>query len=446
MNPFLPPSWHIPDGEAHVFGGGLFLYGSCDQSKEQFCSGEYYVAHTRDLCHWQIGGPSFRAADAPWRGKSQAHSSVSGVKSFDELPQHIRDFLPDSARQIPIEEIVRAIEESARKDLPKETLLYAPDAAQKNGKTFLYLCMSDDSEGVAVSDSPAGPFTGAVQLKTDKSGKPITGIDPAVFVDRDGQAYYYWGQFRASCARLTPDMTALEEDSIVEGILTEGTHHFHEGSSMRRRGDTYYYVFADSSRGKPTCLGYATGKSPMGPFTYQGVIIDNAGCDPGAWNNHGSIEEFNGHWYVFYHRSSGNSQYGRRACMEPIQFNAQGLIAEVKPTSQGAGAPFGPGEAIPGYTACEVEGGAYVAEDTLVVPQGGGSALFRYVRCEAPARTLNLSGSGTALVEAFANGNSVGRGRIEDGTIPIELPPGTYELKLVFRETRDVELSALTLE
>lgn len=446
MNPLLPPKWHIPDGEAHVFDGELYLYGSCDQSKEQFCSGEYYVAHTRDLRHWQIDGPSFRAADAPWRGKSQMHSSVSGVKSFDELPQHIRDFLPESARQIPIEEIVRAIEESARKDLPKETLLYAPDAAQKNGKTYLYLCMSDDSEGVAVSDSPTGPFKDALQLKTDKSGTPVAGIDPAVFVDRDGQVYYYWGQFRASCARLTPDMTALEEDSIVESVLTEETHHFHEGSSMRRRGDTYYYVFADSSRGKPTCLGYATGKSPMGPFTYRGVIIDNAGCDPQSWNNHGSIEEFNGQWYVFYHRSSGNSQYGRRACAEPIQFDEQGLIPEVKPTSQGAGEPFGLGETIPAYTACQVDGGIYTAEDSLVVPQSGSSAVFRYVRCETPAQKLSISGGGAALVEVFADETSVGRGQMEDGAIPIALLPGLYELKLVFLEAQDVEISSLTLE
>lgn len=404
------------------------------------------MAHTRDLRRWRIDGPSFRAADAPWRDKSQMHSSVSGVKSFDELPQHIRDFLPESARQIPIEEIVRAIEESARKDLPKETLLYAPDAAQKNGKTYLYLCMSDDSEGVAVSDSPTGPFSDAVQLKADKSGAPVTGIDPAVFVDKDGQAYYYWGQFRANCARLTPDMTALDEDSVMESVLTEETHHFHEGSSMRRRGDTYYYVFADSSRGRPTCLGYATGKSPMGPFTYRGVIIDNAGCDPQSWNNHGSIEEFNGQWYVFYHRSSGNSQYGRRACAELIQFDEQGLIAEVKPTSQGIGEPFGLGEAIPAYTACQVDDSAYTATDLLVVPQSGGSAMFRYVRCETPAQKLSISGRGAALVEVFADETSVGWGRMEDGAIPIALSPGVHELKLVFHEAQDVEIRSLTLE
>ncbi len=446
MNPILPSAWYIPDGEAHVFDGELYLYGSCDQSREQFCSKEYYVAHTRDLRHWQIDGPSFQSADAPWRGNSQMRSSASGVKSFDELPQHIRDFLPDFARQFPIEEIVRAIEESARKDLPKETLLYAPDAARKNGKTYLYLCMSDDTEGVAVSGSPTGPFTGAVQLKTDRSGVPVTGIDPAVFVDRDGRGYYYWGQFRASCARLTPDMTALCEDSLVEGVLTEEAHHFHEGSSMRRRGDTYYYVFADSSRGKPTCLGYATGSSPMGPFTYRGVIIDNAGCDPQSWNNHGSIEEFGGQWYVFYHRSSGNSQYGRRACVEPIRFDEQGLIPEVKPTSQGAGDPFNLGDVIPAYTACQVEGGAYVAEDSLAVPQSGGSATFRYVKCDTPAHALRIACRGAGSVEVFANDVSVGHGRVQDGVVPMILSPGLCELKLVFHETQGVVIYSLTLE
>lgn len=306
--------------------------------------------------------------------------------------------------------------------------------------------MSDDSEGVAVSDSPSGPFTDATQLKTSKSGSPITGIDPTVFVDRDGQAYYYWGQFRASCTRLTPDMMTLDEDSVVDGVLTEEIHHFHEGSSMRRRGDTYYYIFADSSRGSPTCLGYATGKSPMGPFTYRGVIIDNARCDPGSWNNHGSIEEFNGQWYVFYHKSSGNSQYGRRACVEPIRFDEQGLIAEVKPTSQGAGAPFGLGETIPAYTACEVEGGAYVAEDSLMVPQSGGSAVFRYLQNDAAAHVLRLTCKGAGMAEVFADGSLVGRGIVEDGKIPMTLPPGCWELKLKFCEVQGLEVAALLVE
>lgn len=449
MNPILPPAWHIPDAEAHVFDGELYLYGSCDKTREHYCSEEYYVVHTKDFCHWQIEGPSFRTSDVPWRNTSKHHSSVSSVTCFDELPQHIKAFLPESARQVPIEQIVRAIEENAAQNAPKESLLYAPDAARKDGRTYLYFCMSDDSEGVAVSDSPVGPFSDAVQLKTDKTHTALSGIDPAVFVDEDGQVYYYWGQFGAKCARLMPDMITIDEDSIVENVLTEETHHFHEGSSMRKRGGIYYYVFADSSRGKPTCLGYATGTSPLGPFVYRGVIIDNAKCDPKSWNNHGSIEEVNGQWYVFYHKSCGNSEYGRRTCMEPIEFDEQGLIAEVKPTSQGGGTPFDLEEQIPAYTACEVDGGAYVSDadegNALVFPHGDGKAVFRYLRCDKTSRELRLFGEGNAHIEILADGVLVGWGRMEDEVIPVTLKPGIYELELVFRETRNLKVNAVSL-
>ena len=70
---------------------------------------------------------------------------------------------------------------------------------------------------------------------------------------------------------------------------------------------------------------------------------------------HGSIEEFHGQWYVFYHRSSGNCRANRRLCVEKICFNDDGTIDEVRMTSQGAGEPFAPGEAIEGWRACEVE-------------------------------------------------------------------------------------------
>ena len=90
-------------------------------------------------------------------------------------------------------------------------------------------------------------------------------------------------------------------------------------ASIRKIGDWYYLVFADDSRNhKPTCLGYAMSKNPMGPYTYKGVIIDNIGADPAVWNNHGSIEMFDGQCYVFYHRSSHNSQKFRKACIEPV--------------------------------------------------------------------------------------------------------------------------------
>lgn len=85
---------------------------------------------------------------------------------------------------------------------------------------------------------------------------------------------------------------------------------------------------------RSTCLGYATSDTPLGPFTYRGVIIDNYGCDPAVWNNQGSIAEINGRWYVFYHRSTHGSIYSRRVCMEPITFLPDGTIPEVEMTSQ----------------------------------------------------------------------------------------------------------------
>ena len=387
-NPILPLQCHIPDGEAHVMTDGkVYLYGSFDKAADSFSSEEYMVAFSEDMRNWTVTEhPAFTVNDAPWAegSVSKVHSALSSVKSFDDLPAHIRQMLPNGARQVPIAEIVAAIEQQAEAGLPKEIRLYAPDAIEKDGKYYLYFCMSDDSEGVAVSDAPTGPFKGAKKL-------PVVGIDPAVFVDDDGSAYYYWGQFTANGARLNPDMMSLDEGSIVEGIITEQEHHFHEGSSMRKRGDTYYYVFADTSRGRPTCLGYATSKSPLGPFTYQGVIIDNGDCDPKSWNNHGSIEEINGQWYVFYHRSSGNSQFMRRACCEPIFFDENGLIPEVKMTSQGAGEPLRLGEAIPACLACGFTGSSYLAENGSIVLLPEGNAVLRYVAAEREPKQLRLT-------------------------------------------------------
>ena len=109
---------------------------------------------------------------------------------------------------------------------------------------------------------------------------------------------------------------------LYTDLITEAEHGFHEGASIRKRNGIYYLVYADISRGRPTCLAYATSRSPLGPFTKGGIIIDNTGCDPETWNNHGSIAEFNGQWYIFYHRSSQASNFNRRVCVEPIHFNA----------------------------------------------------------------------------------------------------------------------------
>lgn len=128
---------------------------------------------------------------------------------------------------------------------------------------------------------------------------------------------------------------SLKANTINRSLINEKDHGFHEGSSIRKRNGIYYFVYADISRGRPTCLGYCTAVHPLGPYTKRGIIIDNTGCDPMSWNDHGCIAKIRDQWYVFYHRSTNNSFYSRRACIEKISFDGDGSIPEVGMTSQG---------------------------------------------------------------------------------------------------------------
>lgn len=306
MNPILPFQYFIPDVEAHVWPDGrLYGYGSQDISgNHSYCSDTYRVFSTGDMLSWQDHGISLRScgdsSDTPWSTAD----------------------------------------------------LYAPDCAHLDGKYYLFFCQQDRSQAVAVSDSPTGPFTDATTL-------PIVhedAIDPAVFVDDDRQAYLYWGQYSLRAARLNHNMRSIDESTLNTRLMNEEEHGFHEGACMRKRGDTYYLVYCDSARGKATCLSYARSNSPIGPFEKGGVIIDNSGCDPDNWNNHGSIVEFLGQWYVFYHRSSQGSNFNRRVCVEKIEFDDLGHIAEVEMTTQGAEDPISASRAIDASRACLLQG------------------------------------------------------------------------------------------
>ena len=264
----------------------LFVYGSSDDDPSYYCSKHYDVFSTEDMIHW-TGGRSFSSSEVPYN---------------DEM-------------------------------------LYAPDCIEKDGKYYLFYSQSGSGsvEGTAVSDSPYGPF---------RDGRPLEGagqIDPSVFIDDDGQAWLFWGQFSAKCARLNPDMRSIDPSTIKDGIITEKEHHFHEGIQAFKHNGTYYLVFADiSRRGMPTCLGYATSDKVTGPYKYRGVIIDNYGCDPSVWNNHGSVVRFKDRWYVFYHRSTCGTVTMRNSCAEPIEILPDGTIPEVEMTSTGAGLPLDP--------------------------------------------------------------------------------------------------------
>lgn len=441
-NPVLPPYWHIPDSEAHVMPDGkLYIYGSYDDGKHVYCSNRYYVVSTPDMEHWTIHDSSFDSSRISWAedpdsphypGIDWEHPSPFIQKMIREKP----DAHPDLVKEEEKENGGNAMEHG-----DEGHLLYAPDCIEKDGKYYLYFCMDDDREGVAVSDRPEGPFDNAVQF-------PCGGIDPAVFVDDDGQAYYYWGQIYSHGVKLNEDMMSFRQEEVVDHLVTEEKHYFHEGSSMRKIGDTYYYVFADVERGKPTSLGYATGKSPLGPFEYRGIIIDNADCDPDSWNNHGSIECVNGQWYIFYHRSSRGTERFRRLCIEPITINPDGSIDEVKMTSQGAGDPFGAGEEIMGYQACGLKGTVFSAPDEngteyLTEISDGDEAVFRYVESENGFSEIRMEAEGSGTVEILMNGKSAGKVRIEGGKqmeTQISAEPGLSEVVLKFSGTERLKI------
>ncbi len=332
MNPLLPRTDFIPDAEARVMPDGrLYLYGSMDRSgRKDYCGEQYKVFSTGDpkLEEWTDHGVSF----------------ANGAG--DDLT-----WMPG-------------------------TPLYAPDAVERGGRYYLYMCGAGAFEGVAVSDKPQGPFGKA---------KPVLhadgdGIDPAVFIDDDGQAYYLWGQFHLRGAKLKDDMASLDEGSIVTNLLTEQRHGFHEGASMRKRNGLYYIVYTDISRGKATCMSYAVSEKPLGPYKKGGVIIDNIYCDPDTWNNHGSIAEFKGRWYVFYHRSSQNCKACRRVCAEPIFFDEKGGITEVPMTTQGASAPLPAFSDIDASSACRLKGNVFITPyegcGEILTCCGGGNRTY----------------------------------------------------------------------
>lgn len=435
-NPILPLDIHIPDSEGHVMPDGkLYIYGSFDDKEELYCSEKYHVVSTADMENWSVHEQALSGQDIPWFNNPDA-PRYPGIDWSNPTP-FIRKIMEEAETNGP----------DAKEENP--ALLFAPDCICKDGNYYLYFCMSDDSEGVAVSDQPAGPFTNPIQL-------PCGGIDPAIFIDENGQAYYYWGQLFSHGVKLNPDMISFNPEEVKDNLVTEEEHFFHEASSMRRIGNTYYYLYANMQRGKPTALGYSTGNSPLGPFKYQGIIIDNAECDPLSWNNHGSIECVNGQWYVFYHRSSRGTKQHRRLCIEPIRINSDGTINEVKMTSQGLGEPFGPGEKIMGYQACGLKGSVYIGADEenniytekLEHISDGDEAVFRYIRSEAGYTGIQVDADGSGTIDVLMNDKLAGSVKVRAGeqeSTKIQMRQGQYELRLRFHDADGLEIRGVTL-
>jgi arabinoxylan arabinofuranohydrolase len=207
---------------------------------------------------------------------------------------------------------------------------WAADAMKRNDRYYFYFT-ADDRIGVAVSDSPAGPFVDALGEPLIRRRESDTRVmDPAIFVDTDGQAYLYFGQDAARVVKLRDDMVTRDGP-----ILPLDLTNFHEGIWVHERDGLYYVSYAtwNHEADMASTLEYAVGKSPLGPFEHRGAILDN-----GSRNVHHSIAELGGRWYLFYH-VQGPSPYERRVTAEFLEYEPDGSIRPLEMTREGISRP-----------------------------------------------------------------------------------------------------------
>jgi hypothetical protein len=310
----------IADPAAHVFQGRIYVYGSHDIEgpvADDQPGKDYAMRDYRVLSMDHVGGPvtvhpvALKLEDVPWANRQ----------------------------------------------------LWAPDAAYKNGRYYLYFPAKDKNGifriGVAVGDKPEGPFVAQPQ--------PIRGsysIDQAVFTDDDGQSYIYFGGIHGGqlqrwkdghfdpngsqtdlgrpnepalmpkVARLRDDMLEFAEtprDAIIVDEkgqpLLGGDHNrrFFEAAWMHKYRGTYYLSY---STGDTHFINYATGASPYGPFTFRGRILQPVQ----GWTTHHSIVEIGGHWYLFYHDTQlSNRNNLRNAKVTELFYNTDGTIRVIDP-------------------------------------------------------------------------------------------------------------------
>lgn len=459
FNPYLPSWEYIPDGEPYVFDGRVYVYGSHDLFNGWvFCLGDYvcWSAPIDDLSDWRYEG-------------------VIYPKTSDPLN-------PDG-----------------------RMCLYAPDVTKgPDGRYYLYYVLDKVSVvSVAVCDKPAGKyeFYGYVHYPdgTRLGEKPgdEPQFDPGVITE--GNVTYLYTGFcgRGDRSRTGAQATVLAEDMLTvleapviiapgcmygKGTGFEG-HEFFEAPSIRKIGDTYYFVYSSAVMHE---LCYATSKKPREGFEYGGVIVSN--CDigigtykpaekPAAYgaNNHGSIVEINGEWYIFYHRHTNGTWYSRQGCAEKIKVLPNGKIPQVEITSCGLnGGPLkGEGE-YPAYLACNLmssAGSMYTGDGRIpkIVQDGGDgdenegylanifdsvTAGFKYFDCKNVKRvavTVRGYMHGEFEVKTSWDGEPLGKIAVEGVNIwqtfssPIEIPDGVNAVYLTYRGGGNPHLKSFTL-
>ncbi|MFC5817825.1 glycoside hydrolase family 43 protein [Nonomuraea harbinensis] len=209
-----------------------------------------------------------------------------------------------------------------------------------DGRYYWYVSVNGNGPGwmnigVAVGDSPLGPFTdakgGPLISDSTPNSSPLN-IDPTVFTDDDGQVYMYWGSYYGlRAAKLRPDMVTLDGPVVTP----QGVSNFWEAPWMFKRNGTYYLAYAanDSGCSAPNyaCIRYATASNPLGPWTHRGVVLDQVS----STTNHPAIIEFKGQWYMVYHNAAapGGGNFRRSVTLDKLYWNADGTMQKVVQTT-----------------------------------------------------------------------------------------------------------------
>lgn len=466
VNPYLPSWEYVPDGEPYVFNGRVYVYGSHDRfNGYAFCLNDYvcWSAPVDDLGDWRYEGVIYRKTDDPLN--------------------------PDGSM-----------------------CLYAPDVTVgPDGRYYLYYVLDKvPVVSVAVSDRPAGKFEfygyvhypDGTRLGEREGDQPQ--FDPGVLTEGE-RTYLYTGfcpkgdasRKGAMATVLGPDMlTVLEEPVIVassepysRGTGFEG-HEFFEAPSIRKRGDTYYFIYSSLVMHE---LCYATSREPTRGFKYQGVIVSNCDLHIDSYkpankpmyyggNNHGSIVEINGEWYVFYHRHTNGTAFSRQGCLEKIKFDERGRIPQVEMTSCGSKEEPLPGKGeYPAYLACNLFckeesiytdwTGAWMNNQFPKITQDGkdgdeetgyianmkdsATAGFKYFACQGVKRVkIKVRGycAGAFEVKTAWDGAPLGRIPVEFSNIwkeyaaEIAIPDGVQALYFTYRGEGSASLASFTLE
>lgn len=222
---------------------------------------------------------------------------------------------------------------------------WASDIVKRGGKYYFYstvdhATLKSKAIGVAVSDSPTGPFVdarGSALITNDMTREtpiPWDDIDPAVFIDDDGQAYLYWGNTVMKYAKLKPNMIELDGP-----IHTVGLDNFVEAAYLHKRKGIYYLSYSQKF---PEQTVVMSGPTATGPWSWGGVIMEK---NSNVNTIHQAIVEFNGKSYIFYHNGKlpTGGEFRRSVAVEELHYGPDGKMLPVAQTAEGPAANPSPG-------------------------------------------------------------------------------------------------------